>query len=54
LRKPRANNNAKRKILFMSGSLRQFTPEPITEQSPRTADTFADYWMVTVTVFFER
>jgi len=54
LRKPRANNNAKRTILFMSGSLRQFTPEPITEQSPRTADTFADYWMVTVTVFFER
>jgi hypothetical protein len=44
----------------MSGSLKQFTPEAIPEQSPGSsnlsglADTFADYWMVTVTVFFER
>jgi hypothetical protein len=43
----------------MSGSLKQFTPGTIREQSPDRAitdlpETFADYWMVTVTVFFER
>jgi hypothetical protein len=35
----------------MSGSLWQFTAKPKPEQF---RDNALDYWMVTVTVFFER
>jgi hypothetical protein len=50
-RKPRATTKAKQTILFMSGSLWQFTAKPKPEQF---RDNALDYWMVTVTVFFER